>query len=70
MMTVTVGSQVKGCFSSIKSAEATLAQLSEKTQNDEASEDFKHAQNILHQVKEDLQQQIMYLSREEPQYKQ
>ena len=67
---MTVGSQVKGCFSSIKSAEATLDILANKTQDEEAIEAFNQAQTILSEVKEDMQKQIMFISREEPQYKQ
>lgn len=67
---MTVGSQVKGCFSSIKSAEAMLDILANKTQDEEAIEAFNQAQTILSEVKEDMQKQIMFISREEPQYKQ
>lgn len=67
---MTVGSQVKSCFSSIKSADAMLEMLANKTQDNESKEAFNHAQMILSEVKDDLQKQIMFLSREEPQYKQ
>lgn len=70
MIEVTVGSQVKSCFSSIKSAEATLALLSTKTKDSKAKENYTTAQQLLSDIKEDLQRQIMYLAREEPQYKQ
>lgn len=67
---MTVSSQVKSCFSSIKSAEAMLAILEQKTQDGDTKEAYRQAQMVLSDIKEDLQKQIMFLSREEPQYKQ
>ncbi|MTW87685.1 DUF1657 domain-containing protein [Virgibacillus dakarensis] len=66
---MTVGSQVKGCFSSIKSAEATLSLLANKTQDQQTKEVFENTQKILSEVKEDLQQQVIWLGTEESQYK-
>lgn len=66
---MTVGSQVKGCFSSIKSAEATLELLANKTQHQQAKEAFEETRNIVTEVKDDLQKQVIQLGIEEPQYK-
>jgi hypothetical protein len=66
---MTVGSQVKSCFSSIKSAEATIQLLATKTQEHEAHEKFKEAEKIIASIKNDLQQQVIQLTKEEPQYK-
>ncbi|MFC4556911.1 DUF1657 domain-containing protein [Virgibacillus kekensis] len=66
---MTVGSQVKGCYSSLKSAEATLSSLMNKTQNPEAKKCFQDARQIINSIKEDLGNQVIYLSKEEPQYK-
>lgn len=66
---MTVGSQVKSCFASIKSAEATLQLLANKTTDNQAKEVFEHTANIISEIKNDLQNQVLYLSREEPQYK-
>ncbi len=66
---MTVGSEVKSCYSSIKSAEATLNILANKTQDQQTKEIFEQVQRVISEVKEDLQKQVMYLSREEPQYK-
>lgn len=66
---MTVGSEVKSCYSSIKSAEATLNILANKTQDQQSKESFEQAQQLISEIKEDLQKQVMYLSREEPQYK-
>jgi NifU-like protein involved in Fe-S cluster formation len=66
---VTVGAQVKGCFSSIKSIEATLQLLIEKTKEQEQQKQFEQAMQIVAEVKKDLQQQVIKLTKEEPQYK-
>ncbi|MFA1818754.1 DUF1657 domain-containing protein [Virgibacillus oceani] len=66
---MTVGAQVKSCFSSIKSAEATIQSLASKTQEYESHEKFKEAEKIMTSIKEDLQQQVIQLTKEEPQYK-
>lgn len=66
---MTVGSNVKSCFSSIKSAEATLELLANKTQSAESKRAFEQAQQLIAEVKDDLQQQVIYLTQEEPTYK-
>jgi len=66
---MTVGSDVKSCFSSIKSAEATLNILANKTQSLETKQAFEQAQQLITQVKDDLQKQVIYLTQEEPTYK-
>lgn len=66
---MTVGSEVKSCFSSIKSAEATLNILASKAQDQQTKEIFAQVQQIIAEIKDDLQKQVLYLSREEPQYK-
>lgn len=67
---MTVGSQVKSCFSSIKSAEATIQLLAKKTQHEETRKVFEDALKMISEVKDDLQKQVIFISREEPQYKQ
>ncbi|WP_174613072.1 DUF1657 domain-containing protein [Virgibacillus ihumii] len=66
---MTVGSQVKACYASIKSAEATLMSLKGKSSDPEAREAFDKARTTMEDVKSDLENQIIYLSQEEPQYK-
>lgn len=66
---MTVGSNVKGCYFSVKSAVATLEQLALKTTVPETEEVFKQASILLSEVKLDLEQQVLFLAREEPQYK-
>ncbi|HLR68055.1 DUF1657 domain-containing protein [Virgibacillus alimentarius] len=66
---MTVGSHVKGCFSSIKSAEASLEILANKTQSIEAQQAFKQAEQLMTEIKDDLQKQVVFLTQEEPTYK-
>ncbi|GAB4072226.1 DUF1657 domain-containing protein [Barrientosiimonas marina] len=66
---MTVSSQVKGCFASVKSIEASLDTLIHKTQNEEAKKAFKDAQAMVNTVQADLETQVLYLTKEEPQYK-
>ncbi|MGY0692167.1 DUF1657 domain-containing protein [Virgibacillus sp. FSP13] len=66
---MTVGSQVKSCFSSIKSAEATLGLLANKAQDQQAKQTYEEVQTIISEVKDDLQKQVIRLGQEEPQYK-
>jgi len=66
---MTVGANVKSCYFSIKNAEATLQMLEQESVNKESKQAFQLAQNILNEVKNDLNEQIQFLTREEPQYK-
>ncbi|UJL47772.1 DUF1657 domain-containing protein [Virgibacillus sp. NKC19-16] len=65
---MTVGSQVKSCYSSVKSIEASLNMLSNKAQEQETKDAFNNVQQIMNEIKIDLQQQVIHLEREEPQY--
>ncbi|WP_217585761.1 DUF1657 domain-containing protein [Lentibacillus saliphilus] len=66
---MTVGSQVKSCLSSIKSAEASTRALAQKTRDKDAKDAYEQAATILSHVKDDIQKQVMMISNEEPQYK-
>ncbi|ASN05943.1 DUF1657 domain-containing protein [Virgibacillus necropolis] len=66
---MTIGSQVKSCFSSLKSAEATLILLANKAQDQQTKQVYEEAKMIVDEVKNDLQKQVIYLDQEEPQYK-
>ncbi|WP_067730114.1 DUF1657 domain-containing protein [Oceanobacillus damuensis] len=66
---MTVGAQVKGCYSSIKNIEASLGILANKTQDKESKQAFENVEQIIKQIKNDLQKQVIELSKEEPQYK-
>ncbi|HLR07766.1 MAG TPA: DUF1657 domain-containing protein [Bacillota bacterium] len=65
---MTVGSQVKSCYSAIKSAEATLDVLAHKTQDKQAKQAFQNAQQLVSDIKDDLKKQVIALTNEEPQY--
>lgn len=66
---MTVGSQVKGCYATVKNIEATIAMLKSKTQKEEARQAFHEAEKLLSEVKDDLSLQVIKLAKEEPQYK-
>jgi hypothetical protein len=60
---------VKSCFSSIKSAEATIEQLAVKNTDDNARQVFNEALQLIAEMKNDLEKQVISLTREEPTYK-
>lgn len=66
---MTIGSQVKSCFSSIKSAEATISLLTNKAQDEQTKQIYEETNTIIAEIKNDLQQQVIRLTQEEPQYK-
>lgn len=66
---MTIGSQVKSCFSSIKSAEATISLLANKTQDEQTKQVYDETNKIITEIKNDLQKQVIRLAQEEPQYK-
>lgn len=66
---MTVGSDVKSCYLAIKSAQASLQQLHEKSRSKEAKIAFDKATHLLSDVKDDLHTHVLFLAREEPQYK-
>ncbi|WP_099157884.1 DUF1657 domain-containing protein [Virgibacillus ndiopensis] len=66
---MTVGSQVKSCYSSLKSADAQLGILANKAQDQETRQTYQDVQNIISEIKEDLQKEVIRIGQEEPQYK-
>lgn len=67
---MTVGSQVKQCFATIKQIEATLMQLQTKSTNQQAKQAYNEAITLISETKQSLQNQVAFLHIEEPQYKQ
>lgn len=67
---MTVGSEVKQCFATIKQIEATLQQLSLKTADQQAKQAYKEATELISNTKNELKNQIDFLQIKEPQYKQ
>lgn len=66
---MTVGSDVKSCYITIKSAEASLESLALSSTSEENKAAFEQGQQMLEEIKHDLNKQVLYLAREEPQYK-
>ncbi|MDY0406048.1 DUF1657 domain-containing protein [Virgibacillus sp. 179-BFC.A HS] len=66
---MTVGSNVKSCVASIRSIEATLETMMHQNANPEAKKAFSSANEMVRQIKKDLEQQVIRLANEEPQYK-
>lgn len=65
---MTVGAEVKGVYYTIKNIEASLEQLSLKTNDENIKLVFTEANELVREVKTDLQKQVQFLAREEPQY--
>lgn len=65
---MTVASQVKTCFATIKNIEATLGMLASQTNELEANKKYKETETVIREIKEDLEKQVLLLAREEPQY--
>lgn len=66
---MTVGSQVKTCLASLKSAQASLEQFALSTQNQEAKNTFSTAAEATQQIVEQISNRVQQLENEEPQYK-
>jgi DNA-binding ferritin-like protein len=67
---MTVGSQVKTCYASIKNIEATLAILANQTNEASSRDVYRETEAIITEIKKDLEKQVLMLAREEPQYNQ
>jgi len=65
---MTVDQQVKNSYFTIKQAEATMKQLTIKTDSSEEKHAFQTAEQLLKSVREDLQKQLVYLAKEETEY--
>lgn len=66
---MTVGSNVKNCYISIKSAQIGLESLALSSSSKENQAAYNEGQQMLEEVKHDLHEQVLFLAREEPQYK-
>jgi Protein of unknown function (DUF1657) len=67
---MTVGSQVKTCYASIKGIEAGLAILRAQTNEVNARNAYHETEALISEIKQDLEKQVLKLAREEPQYNQ
>ena len=65
---MTVDSQVKNSYFTVQQAAATMKQLRLKTDDNGAKHAFQTAEQLLALVKNDLQEQLIFLAKEEPEY--
>lgn len=66
---MTVGSEVRTCYATIKSIEAELSTLAVETTDNKAKETLEKSIEIIEEIKADLDKQLIMLINEEPQYK-
>lgn len=66
---MTVGSQVKTCYATLKSIEAGLELLHASTTEQDLKKTIEDVSIILKDARHDLRQQINYIDKQEPQYK-
>ncbi|CAH8770795.1 DUF1657 domain-containing protein [Paenibacillus dendritiformis] len=66
---MTVGSQVKTCLASLKSAQASLEQFALATENQEAKSLYTDAAQQTQQIVDQVEGRVKQLENEEPQYK-
>jgi hypothetical protein len=66
---MTIGSEVKQCFASLKGAEASLSSLALRTQDDESKRTLHETMIVVHEIAKDIKERIGELEREEFQYK-
>lgn len=66
---MTVGSDVKSCYITIKQAAANLQELSLASTSEENADVYDQGHQLLEEIKQDLHQQVLFLAREELQYK-
>lgn len=66
---MTVGSDVKQCFASLKGVEASLSSLALRTLDDESKRTLHEAMMVVYEVTKDLKKRVGELEGEELQYK-
>ncbi len=66
---MTVGSDVKQCFASLRGVEASLSSLALRTLDDESKRTLHEAMMVVHEVTKDLKKRVGELEGEELQYK-
>ncbi|MBU5467116.1 DUF1657 domain-containing protein [Virgibacillus sp. MSJ-26] len=66
---MTVGSEVRTCYATIKSIEAELSTLAVETTDNKAKQSLEKSIQIMEEIKADLDKQLIMLINEEPQYK-
>jgi len=66
---MTVGSDVKKCFASLKGVEASLSSLALRTLDDQSKQTLHEIMMVVHEVTKDLKTRVGELEGEELQYK-
>ncbi|WP_338453010.1 DUF1657 domain-containing protein [Niallia oryzisoli] len=66
---MTIGSEVKQCFASLKGVEASLSSLALRTLNNESKRTLHETMMVIHEVVTDLKKRVGELERAEFQYK-
>ncbi|WP_100372627.1 DUF1657 domain-containing protein [Bacillus sp. FJAT-45037] len=66
---MSVAGQVKGTLFSLKGIEATLSKLALQSVDDEAQRVYHHGALKVRTIVKEMEDQVMFLEREEPQYK-
>ncbi|AYY25072.1 hypothetical protein BKK39_28280 [Bacillus cereus] len=66
---MTVGSDVKQCFASLRGVEASLSSLALRTLDDESKRTLHEAMMVVYEVTKDLKKRVGELEGEELQYK-
>jgi Protein of unknown function (DUF1657) len=66
---MTIGSDVKQCFASLKGVEASLSSLALRTLDDESKRTLHETMIVIHEIVTDFKKRVGELEREELQYK-
>ncbi|MFD1066070.1 hypothetical protein [Oceanobacillus locisalsi] len=66
---MTVGSQVKTCHATLKSIEAGLDLLHASTSEYDLKHTIEEVTGLIKDARHDVHQQIIYMEKQEPQYK-
>lgn len=66
---MTVGSQVKTCCATLKSIEAGLDLLHASSTEQDLKVAIEETAQLIKDARHDIQQQVIYMDKQEPQYK-
>ncbi|MES5266578.1 DUF1657 domain-containing protein [Priestia megaterium] len=66
---MTIASDVKQCLASLKGVEASLSNLSLRTQDDQSKQTLHETMNVVNEIVTDLKKRVGELEKEEAQYK-
>ncbi|CEI84474.1 hypothetical protein J18TS1_13000 [Oceanobacillus oncorhynchi subsp. incaldanensis] len=66
---MTVGSQVKTCYATLKSIEAGLDLLYAASMEQDLKAAIEEASQLIKETRHDIHQQVIHIDKQEPQYK-